>query len=128
MEGDDTSAALLKFVNGAIGVVTESFSTKTFKRTFPMGCPSVINGSQGTITILQDEIEICGEKTGRDSCLRIKIAKNDAFLEETKHFINCVQTDKKPITSGEEERKSLAVICAGYKSLEKGGIPIHIKY
>jgi len=128
MEGDDTSAALLKFVNGAIGVVTESFSTKTFKRTFPMGCPSVINGSQGTITILQDEIEICGEKTGRDSCLRIKIAKNDAFLEETKHFINCVQTDKEPITSGEEERKSLAVICAGYKSLEKGGIPIHIKY
>jgi len=128
MEGDDTSAALLKFVNGAVGVVTESFSTKTFSRPSPLGCPSVINGSQGTITIYQDEIEIFGEKTGRDSCLRIKVAGNDVFVDEIKHFIQCVRTDREPITSGEEERKSLAVIRAGYKSLEKGGTPIHIEY
>ena len=128
MEGDDTSVGILKFVNGAVGVVTESFSTKTFKNMSPSGCPSVINGSKGTITVYQDEIEIYGEKTGRDSCLRLKVEKNDTFLEEIKHFINCVQKDKEPVTSGEEERKSLAIICAGYESLEKGGIPIHVKY
>jgi len=128
MEGDDTSAGILKFVNGAIGVVTESFSTKTFRRMSPIGCPSVINGSLGTITVFQEEIEIYGAETGEDSCQRIKVPGNDAFIEEIKHFINCVQNDEEPITSGEEERKSLAVICAGYESLEKGGIPVRVKY
>jgi len=128
MEGDDTSVGLLKFFNGAVGVVTESFSTKTFRSMSPLGCPSVINGSLGTITVYHDEIEIYGEKTGTDSCLRIKVPRNDTFIEEIKHFIDCVKTDKNPITSGEEERKSLAVICAGYESLEKGGVPVHLKY
>jgi predicted dehydrogenase len=128
MEGDDTSAAILKFVNGAVGVVTESFSTKTFRRTHPSGCPSIINGSLGTITVHQDEIELYGEKTGADKCLRIKVPANDTFLEETKHFIECIQTDTEPITSGEEERRSLAVILAGYESLKKGGTPIKVKH
>jgi predicted dehydrogenase len=128
MEGDDTSAALLKFVNGAVGVVTESFSTKTFRRTSPLGCPFIINGTLGTITVHQDEIELYGEKTGVDRCLRIKVPANDPFLEETKHFIECIKKDTEPITSGKEERKSLAVILAGYESLKKGGAPVKVKY
>ncbi|RLG99156.1 hypothetical protein DRO28_01550 [Candidatus Bathyarchaeota archaeon] len=128
IEGDETSVGILRFFNGAIGVLTESYSTRTFRSTFPIGCPSIINGSEGTIMVYQDEIEIYGESTGKNSCVRSRVERRDTFLEEIKHFIRCVREDKEPITSGEEERKSLAVICAGYESLRKGGTPIHVEY
>ena len=125
MEGDDTVAALLKFGNGAVGVVTESFSTKTFKKR----CPFILNGSTGTTTVLSDEIEIYSEKIGKaNTCIRIKIEKKDTFIEGIKHFINCIKSGERPITSGEEERKTLAVICAGYESLNKGGVPVEVRY
>ena len=130
MEGDDTVVALLKFENGAVGVVTESFSTKTFSPLSPYGCPSIINGSRGTITVsLGGVIEVYGEKVGNaDTCMRIKVEERDTFVEEVKHFIKCVKEGKTPITSGEEERRTLAVILAGYESLNKGGIPVKVKY
>ena len=129
MEGDDTSAAILKFENGALGVVTESFSTKTFRSLAPNGCPSIINGSNGTITVHQNEVEVYGEKThGPNVCLRIKVEPKDLFAEEIRHFLNCVRTGSKPVTSGEDQRRTLAVICAGYESLSKNSVPVKVKY
>ena len=129
MEGDDTSAAILKFENGALGVVTESFSTKTFRSLAPNGCPSIINGSNGTITVHQNEVEVYGEKThGPNVCLRIKVEPKGLFAEEIRHFLNCVRTGRKPVTSGEDQRRTLAVICAGYESLSKNSVPVKVKY
>jgi UDP-N-acetylglucosamine 3-dehydrogenase len=129
MEGDDTVAALLKFGDGAVGVVTESFSTKTFRPISPNGCPSIVNGSTGTITVHTDVIEIYGERLGNaDRCLRVKVEETDTFIEEVKHFVRCIRRGEDPLTSGEEERKTLAVVCAGYESLDKGGIPVEVRY
>lgn len=61
-------------------------------------------------------------------CMRVRVEEKDTFIEEIKHFISCIKNGKTPITSGEEERKTLAVIYAGYKSLKKGGIPVEVKY
>lgn len=129
MEGDDTVAALLEFRNGSVGVITESFSTKTFKKVPPNGCPSILNGDSGTITVFSDEMEVYSGKLGTDadSCVRMKVADNDTFVEEVKHFMSCVRSGEKPVTSGEEERKTLAVICAGYESLSKGSVPVEVK-
>jgi len=128
MEGDDTVTALLRFSSGAVGVVTESFSTKTFNNVAPYGCPSILNGSIGTITVLSDGIEVYGEKAG-DANTRIlmKVEERDTFMEEIKHFISCIKSGENPTTSGEEERKTLAVICAGYESLSRGGVPVEVK-
>jgi len=128
MEGDDTVAALLRFSSGAVGVITESFSTKTFKNVSPYGCPSILNGSIGTITVLSDGIEVYGEKVG-DANTRIlmKVEERDTFIEEIKHFISCIKSGENPTTSGEEERKTLAVICAGYESLSRGGVPVEVR-
>lgn len=129
MEGDDTVAALLKFGSGAVGVVTESFSTKTFRPLSPYGCPSILNGSLGTVTVLSNEIEIYGGRSERpDACVRVKVEEMDTFIEEVNHFLNCVKTGDNPITSGDEERRSLAVVCAGYESLGKEGAPVRMKY
>jgi predicted dehydrogenase len=129
MEGDDTSVAILQFKGGALGVLSESFSTKTFKPYSPNGCPSVINGSLGTIRTLLDSVEVYGEKVGGlDRCIRIKVEGRDTFLEEVKHFVECIKGHSTPITSGVEERRTLAVVCAGYESLEKGSIPVRVKY
>lgn len=129
MEGDDTVAGLLRFANGAVGVVTESFSTKTYKTIAPRGCPFVLNGSTGTITVLSDQIQIYGEKVeGANSFLQLKVERADTFVEEIKHFIDCIENGEVPITSGEEERKTLEVICAGYESMSRGGMPVEVKY
>jgi len=129
MQGDDTVAALLGFRDGAVGVVTESFSTKTFRPLSPNGCPLILNGVSGTITVRDNELEVYGEKGGDpNTCIRIKVEEKDVFVEEAKHFIDCVRSGRTPITSGEEERRSLAVICAGYESLGLGGTPVDVRY
>jgi predicted dehydrogenase len=107
MEGDDTVAALLRFKDGAVGVVTESFSTKTFRQISPNGCPSILNGSTGTITVHPDVIEIYGERLANaDRCLRMKVEEMDTFTEEIEHFVRCIRRGEEPLTSGEEERKT----------------------
>lgn len=130
MEGEDTVAALLRFEDGAVGVVTGSFSTRTFKPLSPLGCPSIVNGSAGTITVSSDgTIEVYSERIGNeDRCLKVKVEDKNTFLEEAKHFVECIRTGRKPVTSGEEERRTLAVICAGYESMRRGGIPVKVRY
>jgi len=58
----------------------------------------------------------------------MKVEEKDTFIEEAKHFIKCVKSGEKPITSGEEERKTLAVICAGYESLKRKSAPVEVTY
>ena len=129
MEGDDTIAALLEFNNGAVGVVTESFSTKTLKNVSPHEYPSIFNGSAGTIAVSLDEIRICSEKPGNaDTFAKMKVERKDTFVEETRHFIDCIRKGEEPITSGEEERRTLAVVCTGYESLSSGGVPVEVSY
>ena len=129
MEGEDTIAAVMKFKSGAVGVMTESFSTKVFKQVSPLGCPYIVNGSDGTIMTHSNYLDVYSEKMGEPSvCMRIRVEERDTFIEEIKHFINCIKREETPITSGEEERKTLAVICAGYKSLKKEGVPVKVEY
>jgi predicted dehydrogenase len=129
MEGDDTVAALLRFVDGAVGVVTESFSTKTFKSLSPNGCPRILNGSKGTIRVHGYELEIFSEEfDGSDACLLKRVTECDVFMAEAQHFVECVRLGKTPITSGIEERRTLAVVCAGYESMSKGGTPVSIEF
>jgi len=128
MEGDDTVAALLKFRSGAVGVITESFSTKTFKSLSPTGCPKILNGVSGTLTVNGYEVEIYGGKVENlNESVRIKVEERDTFIEEVKHFIRCVESGEKPVTSGEEERRTLAVICAGYESSSREGAPVKVR-
>jgi len=49
-------------------------------------------------------------------------------VEEIRHFAHCVRRGETPLTSGEEERRTLAVICSGYESLSKDGIPVKVRY
>ena len=79
--------------------------------------------------MLPDEIEVYSEKLENPrTCIRIKVEERDTFIEETNHFLSCVKKGENPVTSGEEERRPLAVICAGYESLNRGGAPVKVRY
>ena len=100
-----------------------------FKQVSPLGCPYMVNGSDGTIMTHSNYLDLYSEKMEEPSvCMRIRVGERDTFIEEIKHFINCIKREETPITSGEEERKTLAVICAGYKSLKKEGAPVKVEY
>lgn len=60
--------------------------------------------------------------------MRVRVEEKDTFTEEIKHFLSCIKSSRTPLTSGEEERKTLAVVLAGYESLKRGGAPIRVKY
>lgn len=44
----------------------------------------------------------------------------DGFLAEIEHFLDCLDSNTEPITSGREERKPLAAVLAVYESINSG--------
>jgi len=52
--------------------------------------------------------------------VQIPIPEEDSFVNEIRHFGECILEGKTPLTSGEEGRKSLAVVIAAYKAAETG--------
>lgn len=46
----------------------------------------------------------------------------NTFYYVIKHFIDCVQQDKKPFVTGEEGRRIVEIMLAAYKSAETGKV------
>jgi len=119
MEGDDTSAAIFEFENGAIGTLIESFSIKCPKTAFrlwvhgDLGTIAIIN--PGELTLYSDKIkEFKGE-------IKLEVEREpDPFYSEIEHFLDCVQYDREPKTNGEAVLKTLKVIISAYRSMETG--------
>lgn len=60
-------------------------------------------------------------------------AETTLFLEEVEplrleceHFLDCIRERKQPLTDGENGLRVLKVLEASQKSLERGGLPIHL--
>lgn len=49
----------------------------------------------------------------------IELKRESSFKKEMKHFLSCINNNTEPKTSGIEERNSLAVIEAGYRSMRE---------
>ena len=49
----------------------------------------------------------------------IQLERESSFKKEMKHFLSCIDNNTEPKTSGIEERNSLAVIEAGYRSMRE---------
>jgi len=65
--------------------------------------------------------------TIREGDIRIpKINMAEPLKIECQHFLDCIVTNKKPITDGENGLKVLKILTAAQKSLEKNGAPIKI--
>lgn len=127
VETEDTAVAVLRFTNGALGVIEATTATR----------PKDLEGS---ISLLGEKgtVEIAGfavnemrhwnfvDKTPEDADVLTTHSVNppnvygfghQAYLE---HVVDCVTTGRSALVDGLEGRKSLELITALYESIESG--------
>jgi len=123
IESEDTAAAILAFRNGALGVLTESWSTMTAPSH---RLPLVVNGPKGTIQAHHESgvIEVYDGQGSEPS--RITVEPRNTFVEEVKHFVDCVKSGREPVTSGRSQREALRVVLAGFRSMQENGSRVRL--
>jgi UDP-N-acetyl-2-amino-2-deoxyglucuronate dehydrogenase len=130
IEVEDLAAAVVKFRNGALGVIQASTAT------YP-GLPTrlEIHGLKGTVIVEGDEVkfmklaeEISGLKPpvkrteGLKSWERPEAVPIENHKRLLRDFVNAVLEDRKPRVDGYEGRRSLEVIRAIYLSSATGDV------
>jgi predicted dehydrogenase len=118
MAGDDTSVAVAGLRSGAAAVLVESFSL----RTSDPGVWGTVHGSQGSMWFGGDHIRLYSapQDGRRDLVEEMAVPPGDTFQAEMAHFLDCVEHDSEPITSGREERRPLVAVLATYESIRRG--------
>ena len=127
MEGDDTSVALVRFRNGVVGTLVESFVVKSL--TTASG-PEVhtlrVDGDLGSLAVEDGQtIRLFSEREDwrlgeRLVQHEIAVPGQDTFALEIAHFVQCVRTGETPITSGRSQRRPLEIVLAAYRSMATG--------
>jgi predicted dehydrogenase len=132
IEVEDTAVAVLRFANGALGVIQATTSVHP-------GLPKTIavHGDRGTAVIEQDDVlrwEFAPETEG-DRQVRARFAQktgasggssNPAAISHQGHarqladFANAIRTGSAPLVDGCEGRKAVAIIEAIYQSAQTG--------
>lgn len=133
MEGDDTSVALIRFQNGAIGTLVESFIMKNLTTAYGPEIHTLhIDGELGSLSV-QDDMTIRLFTEREDYCPGeplvqhdIRVRKQDTFGLLLAHFVHCVDTGEEPITSGRSQRRPLEAVLAAYQSMESG-MPVQLE-
>jgi predicted dehydrogenase len=57
-----------------------------------------------------------------------KVDTTEPLMAECRHFIDCVQNRKPPISDGNDGLRVLTVLTAAQDSMQKGGAPVEIKF
>ena len=55
-----------------------------------------------------------------------KVEDLEALALETKHFVECMKNDKKPITDGKAGLEVVKILAASKKSLAGNGVPVDL--
>ena len=135
IEGEDTAVAVLKFKNGAIGVIEASTSVKP-----AMERRIEIHGEKGSAILKGEELIFWDDGTS-ESKIDLKADKSDAtgssapmqnfsLLAHKNQFLailDAIRNDQEPPVSGTESLHSLATVAAIYESA-KTGIPAVLRY
>jgi len=124
IEVEDTGVALLKFKNGAFGVI-EATTSVTPRQPLKVE----IHGDRGTIHLSDSGIErwAVAESPGEEASDRPEehLKRNLNDYESGHHlivqdFARAIREDRDPIVTGESARKSVALVLAIYKSARTG--------
>ena len=132
IEVEDNAVAILKFTNGAFGVIEASTSV------FPGFSKRIeISGTKGSVIIEEQNLKVWefSEKKDEDREIRKKFLKKTEidsgasnpstidFRWHQKQFedmVEVLKTRRKPFVDGYEARKSIEIILAIYKSAQEG--------
>jgi UDP-N-acetyl-2-amino-2-deoxyglucuronate dehydrogenase len=128
IEADDTAAAIIKFENGALGIVEATTATRPVDLE---GSISIL-GEKGSVVIggfavnRMETWNFAGQpKDERDSILK-QYAENPpnvygfGHIRYIEHVLDCIENNKQALVDGLEGRKSLELINAIYESAETG--------
>lgn len=125
METEDVGTAVLRFRNGALGVIEGSTSI------YP-GLPEriEIHGERGTVVVEGSRIKAwnfkdCEERECDISEVRTGAAKaSDIGIEahrlQIEDMIKAIQEDRDPTITGEEARKAVEIVLTIYESARRG--------
>jgi predicted dehydrogenase len=130
---EDTGIVLLRFQNGCVGEVTVSYVLKDPR----MGSgwdlmPLQLYGRRGSLQMdLEDTISLVSEKLPGDAgpgrlVLHTKPPVGaprpplEGMAGAIDHMVHCLRTGERPLTHGEDARKSLELVEAAYRSIKTG--------
>ena len=127
MQGDDTSVAMLRFSNGAVELMVQSFLMKnaltasgteehTLRIEGESGSIRAAGTNGGRIVLFRDSV-VDPLLSGVPCETEIVVPEVDTFELEVGHFITCVRDGKEPITAGRKMRRPLALVLAAYESM-----------
>lgn len=127
MEGDDTSIALVRFADGTVGTLVESFVMKSLTTAAGSEVHTLrIDGELGHLAVVDPTtIRVFSEHPdyapgGALMEHVIHVPPADTFALEIAHFLRCLETGEEPITSGRRQRRPLEMVLAAYRSMETG--------
>jgi predicted dehydrogenase len=141
IEVEDNAVAILKFKNGALGVIEGSTSCYS-----PTGNPAEVHmcGSEGSIFMQDNGFTVWNFNKGRSNDKKImqKLgakpggngvgAADPAAISFVQHqltfedLVRALKKGTKPMVDGLEGRKSLEIILAIYRSALTGGKPVQL--
>lgn len=115
---EDTSEILLKFKNDVIVEIHLDFIQRDYSRN----CKII--GENGTITwdYTEDIVKLYTVNTKKWKTFPIKMKKHDMYIQEMKHFLDCINGKTKPIVDGITAKKVLEMALAAKKSAETGKV------
>lgn len=114
VETEDDAEVILELKNGAVANIHMDFVRRGYKR----GCE--IAGEKGNIDfVFGEKIELFDGETKETKAFDIKADPNEMYIEETKHFVDCVQHKKEPLVSAEEGRRTLLLALRAKEAAEK---------
>lgn len=113
MEGEVAVVMSVLFESGCIGEVTAIWAV----RKAPWYEGVWVYGTEGSVYRLNGVFW-----DSPDGYVKLDIPEADSFTEELRHFGQCILNGRKPLTSGEEARRSLEVVLAAYRSADSGEI------
>ena len=111
MEGEVAAVVGVQFGSGGIGEVTTIWAV----RKAPWYEGAWIYGTEGSIYRINGLFW-----DGPDGYVKLDVPEADSFTEELRHFGQCILQNRKPLTNGEEARRSLEVVLAAYHSADTG--------
>ncbi|MCS7191466.1 MAG: Gfo/Idh/MocA family oxidoreductase [Armatimonadetes bacterium] len=126
-EVEAASVTIFEFANGAIGELTCNWSVYAAPSS-PWYELLWLYGTEGSLHNVSG-LHVASEKIPewQGKFVQIPLPEEDSFVNEIRHFGECIKEGKTPLTSGEEGRKSLAVVIAAYEAAEANeGISVQI--
>ncbi|MEW6751194.1 MAG: Gfo/Idh/MocA family oxidoreductase [Candidatus Latescibacterota bacterium] len=113
MAGDDTSVAVARLESGAVAEVTESFSTHD-REGSPRGS---VHGDRGSLWFDRTSVHLLRPGAGDPQRFSFAPAGFEPVLG---HFLRCVRDRCEPLTSGRDQLRPLAAVCAACDSMHSG--------